>query len=34
MLTDGDETRLGAIVLTFRIASQITETVSMPSEGG
>ena len=32
-LADGDEIRIGAVALIFRIGSQETATVSMPPEG-
>jgi DNA-binding winged helix-turn-helix (wHTH) protein len=33
-LADGDEIRIGAVALVFRIGSQLTATVSMPPESG
>jgi DNA-binding winged helix-turn-helix (wHTH) protein len=32
-LSDGNEIRLGAVVLTFRVASQMSATETVPSEG-
>src|SRR2546430_8766599 len=34
LLADGDEIRIGALVLVFRIGSHVAATASMPPEGG